>query len=126
MQLMPATAKSLGVDPTDTKQNIEGGAKLFAELYKKYQNLPLALAVYNWNPASADRALKGHTSFPEQTQKYVASIMGTPEVTIDKLEINIAGTNATPTDIQQSVTTGIGEAMRKQTMQNLASARGGY
>jgi hypothetical protein len=47
-------------------------------------------------------------------------------VTIDKVEINVAGTNATPTDIQQSVTMGIGEAMRNQTMRNLAAARGGY
>ena len=38
MQLMPATAKNLGVDPTDTKQNIEGGPKLFAD--------PAAISIY--------------------------------------------------------------------------------
>ena len=51
MQLMPATAKTLGVDPHDPEQNSEAGARLLRELLLQYQNSPdqvrRALAAYN-------------------------------------------------------------------------------
>jgi soluble lytic murein transglycosylase-like protein len=46
-QLMPATAASLGVDPTDVDQNISGGISLLAQLYQKYGSWVLALSAYN-------------------------------------------------------------------------------
>ncbi len=48
MQLMPATAASLGVrDVWDPRQNIRGGSDHLARLYAKYDDLSLALAAYN-------------------------------------------------------------------------------
>lgn len=48
MQLMPSTAKMLGVtDPFDAEQNINGGVELLSQLFRKYQNWPKVLAVYN-------------------------------------------------------------------------------
>ena len=47
MQLMPATAKSLGVNPKDALQNVAGGVKLFDDLLAKYKNEDVALAAYN-------------------------------------------------------------------------------
>lgn len=49
MQLMPATAQSLGVDNRyDPEQNVRGGCKLLQQLLTKYRgDLPLALAAYN-------------------------------------------------------------------------------
>jgi soluble lytic murein transglycosylase-like protein len=51
MQLMPATAKALGVDPHDPEQNSEAGARLLRELLLQYQDRPdqvrRALAAYN-------------------------------------------------------------------------------
>lgn len=49
MQLMPATARSLGVsDPFDPRENIMGGAKLLASNLREFGgNLSLALAAYN-------------------------------------------------------------------------------
>ena len=46
-QLMPATAASLGVDPTDVNQNIVGGVSLLASLYQKYGSWAQALSAYN-------------------------------------------------------------------------------
>ena len=46
-QLMPGTAASLGVDPTDLTQNIQGGITFLAQLYQKYGDWAQALSAYN-------------------------------------------------------------------------------
>lgn len=56
MQLMPATAKALDADPTDTAQNIEAGTKLLRELLIKYNNDAVkALAAYNAGEGAVDK-----------------------------------------------------------------------
>lgn len=75
MQLMPATAKELGVsDPTNPFENIEGGVKYFARLEKKYDNPQLAMIAYNWGPGNTDKWLKSGADFsklPKETRKYI-------------------------------------------------------
>lgn len=59
MQLMPATAKELGVeDRFDPAQNIEGGSRYLQQMINKYKKTDLALAAYNWGPSNIDKAIR--------------------------------------------------------------------
>lgn len=77
MQLMPATAASLGADPSDPVQNIEAGARLLRDLLLKYQNAPdpvrRALAAYNAGPAAVDRF--GGVPPYRETRSYVEKVI---------------------------------------------------
>ena len=57
MQLMPATAKELGVDPKDPQENVEGGSKYLQKQLKSFGNTELALAAYNWGSGKVRAAI---------------------------------------------------------------------
>lgn len=74
-QLMPATARYLGVDPDDPYANLEGGARYLREQLDRFDgDLEKALAAYNAGPGRVQQA-QGIPRIRE-TQEYVASIMG--------------------------------------------------
>ena len=59
MQLMPATARELGVNPLVPEQNIEGGVRYFSQLLRMFGGLELALVAYNAGPGFAQRYARG-------------------------------------------------------------------
>lgn len=72
-QLMPQTAKSLGVNPDDPYQNIEGAARYLKQQYDTFGSWRLALAAYNAGPG----AVHQYDGVPpyQETQNYVRNIL---------------------------------------------------
>jgi soluble lytic murein transglycosylase-like protein len=73
MQLMPATAAELGVDPHDLADNLRGGALYLRRQLDRFGSVPLALAAYNAGPGAVIR----HRGIPpyRETRSYVANIL---------------------------------------------------
>jgi soluble lytic murein transglycosylase-like protein len=71
-QLMPVTAKSLGVDPSDPHENLRGTTRYLAANLTRFKSIPLAAAAYNGGP-NAVRKYGGVPPYPE-TREYVKRV----------------------------------------------------
>ena len=73
MQLMPTTARSLGVnDSFDPEQNVMGGTRFLKDMLQRYDgNVDAALAAYNWGPGNVD---KRPDHLPRETRNYLARV----------------------------------------------------
>lgn len=75
MQLMPATARGLGVtDSFDPEQNVMAGTRFLKSMLDRYDgNVDKALAAYNWGPGNVD---KGGRRLPAETREYLVKVKG--------------------------------------------------
>ena len=74
MQLMPGTARELGVNPWEPAQAVRGAAQLLAKHLHTFGSVPLALAAYNAGPGAVEQY--GGVPPYAETQNYVAKITG--------------------------------------------------
>lgn len=73
-QLMPGTARELGVDPLDPTANLAGGARYLRQQLDRFNgDIELALAAYNAGPGRVLRA--GAIPRIPETQRYVRSVI---------------------------------------------------
>lgn len=74
MQLMPGTARGLGVDPDVPAQAVDGAARLLRDLTDQFGRMDLALAAYNAGPGAVHR----YNGIPpyRETQQYVPAVLG--------------------------------------------------
>jgi hypothetical protein len=72
-QLMPATARALGVDASNPIENLDGGARYLLSQLQTFASVPLALAAYNAGP----KAVQEHGGIPPyvETQSYVVRVL---------------------------------------------------
>jgi soluble lytic murein transglycosylase-like protein len=72
MQIMPATARGLGVDAFDPAQAVDGAARILAANLKEFGSVDLALAAYN----AGGGAVKKYGGIPPfaETQAYVPKV----------------------------------------------------
>lgn len=93
MQIMPATAKYLGLKPEDRfdpEKNVEAGSRYLAEQLNEFGSKELALAAYNWGPGNLKLAIakvradgkrptwdniKAYVKVPRETRKYVDKVL---------------------------------------------------
>jgi hypothetical protein len=124
-QLMPGTARALGVNPYDAADNKRGAYMLMQQLLEHYHgNVAEALGAYNWNPAGMDKFLAGKATLPSETRNYIGNALGraggSGDVQVGSVVIHINQPNASPLQIQQAVTKGLEEAANKRVQRNLA------
>ena len=75
MQLMPATARELGVDPSIPERNIAGGVRYFSAMLDMFGGVELALVAYNGGPGFARRYALGQTALYGETRAYVKQVL---------------------------------------------------
>jgi hypothetical protein len=79
MQLMPKTAKGLGVDPMNPEENIRGGITYLKQMMDQFNDPTLALAAYNAGPGRVNQILRsgrGIEALPRETQNYIRMAEG--------------------------------------------------
>ncbi len=104
MQLMPGTAKGLGVDPYNPEENIKGGIKYYSDMSKKYGPV-MGLAAYNWGPGNVEQYLAGKKQMPSETRKYLDSLAKYADPSTNVAPMDPQGRPVPPTVLPASTNT---------------------
>lgn len=116
MQLTPATARDLGVNPADPAQNVQGGAAYLKQLTDKYGgDQTKATMAYNWGQGNVDKWLSSGANpaqVPQETKDYISKVQ------LNKISAAAQDSNGSSqplqfgqTPTQKSYTTGAGTNM---------------
>lgn len=76
-QLMPATARELGVNPHDAVENVAGGAVYLGRMKRRFGSETLGLVAYNMGPGATDRWIRRGAKWsrlPKETRDYVSKV----------------------------------------------------
>ena len=73
-QLMPSTAKRMGLNPYSLNDNIRGGIMYYKSMYKMFGSMELALAAYNAGPGNVKRYNNTVPPYAE-TKRFISKIM---------------------------------------------------
>ena len=106
MQLMSTTAKELGVNRMDWKDNIRGGVKYLSQLSQQFQDPVLVAAAYNAGPGNVQK-YGGVPPFKE-TQNYVEKVVGTNMATYRDIDPSFIGRPTQPAPIANIGTSDVG------------------
>lgn len=105
MQLMPATAADLGVNPYDAAQNIDGGVRYLSQMLARFGDPATAVAAYNMGPGAVGSGMDWYA----ETKTYVSRVMAdygslyTPQPTFS---VDVWGSPIT--EVQAGVASGLG------------------
>lgn len=117
-QLMPSTAKRLGVDPYCLSGNIKGGIMYYKRLYNMFGSTELALAAYNAGPGTVKR----YNKVPPigETKRFVSNIMSeysrlktNPDPAIVKVKNTKTETKTNTATVKQAVLKVVAKPLEK-------------
>lgn len=121
MQLMPDTARRLGVNQYDPQQNIQGGVQLLSQLYAQYGNWTQALEAYNGGKKGAT------TGF---NRDYAQGVLGEAQKGFDvggiHVTVQVNSSNASPQDIGDHVAQAVHKELKKVAQRNIVQGRGSF
>lgn len=83
MQLMPGTARELGVNPWDPGMNLLGGATYLRRQLDRFSDLALGVAAYNAGPARVEAFLRSSAVLPVETTRYVDRVLARVQTLTD-------------------------------------------
>ncbi len=95
MQLMPQTARDLGVNINDPRQNIEGGMRYLRGLFNRFKRWDLAVAAYHAGPQAVIQ-YGGIPPYPE-THRFVAAVLQIPQGEVSTASRRSVSRPAVPT-----------------------------
>ena len=116
MQLLPSTARTLGVNPYDPAQNLEGGERYLTQLLKRHNgDVGAALADYGG----------AKSQYSPQGQAYIRAVEGAAGISIGTVIINSAP-SMTPEQHQQAIKKGFKDGMDEHTRLLMVELNGAY
>ncbi|WP_292229311.1 transglycosylase SLT domain-containing protein [Brevundimonas sp.] len=104
MQLMPGTARDMGVNPNDWRQNIDGGVRYMSQQLTAFGgDTELALAAYNSGPGNARSRGKDWSRYSAETRNYVQALAGRGSDATNANYRVINSQDLAPTDTPESL-----------------------